>query len=107
MAVNSVPPMDSETREVEQPWPIEREAAAYRLIEATLIREHNGEFVALHRGEALGFGGTPQEAVRSARDAAGRSVRPIIHRVGDPIPQRTSAPESFCAYAPREAVDGG
>jgi len=89
---------------VEQPWPVEREVAAYKRIEPELLREHDGEWVALFRGQAVGFGGTAREAVLAAQDASEESIRTVLHRVGEPVTPR-KAPPSFRISAPREAVD--
>jgi len=105
MAVNSDPVVDGETVEIEQPWAIDREVEAYKRIEAELKREHDGEWVALFRGQALGFGSTPREAVVAANQGTDRQVRTVLHRVGDPIPERKAAPDSFHVDAPRSAVD--
>jgi len=104
MAVDSNPVVDGETTEVEQPWTIDREVEAYKLMEADLVREHDGEWVALFRGEALGFGSTPREAVVAAHEGTDRQVRTVLHRVGEPVGPR-KAPPSFRIDTPRRPVD--
>ncbi|MBD3293704.1 MAG: hypothetical protein GF393_12325 [Armatimonadia bacterium] len=104
MAVDSNPVVDGETIQIEQPWAIEREVEAYQRMEEELIREHDGEWVALFRGQALGFGATPREAVLAANQGTDRQVRTVLHRVGEPVGVR-EAPPSFRVDTPRRPVD--
>lgn len=86
-------------------WPREKERQAYLRMEQQLVRDHQGEFVALHHGEAVGFGETPAEAVKAGCDSLGRRVRLFVHRVGAPVLKTREAPPSFTIDAPRGAVD--
>lgn len=83
----------------------ERERQAYLRMEQQLVGEHEGEFVALHHGEAVGFGETAAEAVEAGCESVGRRVRLFVHRVGGPVVKTREAPASFRIDAPRGAVD--
>jgi len=96
----------SDTDAVLRPWPLEREEAAYRAAEPRLRAEHAGEFVALFRGDVVGIGATAREAMRAGTEKLGQRAVFFVHRVGDAIPEPETAPESFRADAPREAVEG-
>jgi hypothetical protein len=104
MAVDSNLVVEGETIEIEQPWSIEREVQAYQRMEAQMIREHDGEWVALFRGQALGFGATPREAVLAAHEGEDRRVRAVLHRVGEPVEPR-KAPHSFRIDMPRRPAE--